>query len=335
METFPITKKTEEISREKYISKSFRQFLALLLCAAMLMPIFPSPVSATGTTDSTVATDGTEATQEEKAAPEETEPEWVLPECDCGSTEAELGKHGETCALKAFLEKFCEETAAEIYSKWDKLPEECQKYVLEYLGQNPDYAQKLAELNGYIDAAQAATEATEATTEATEATTEATEATTEATEDATEETGMLLGRFGLFASYPDIRVTDAISLPGYPARKVSKTVEYDCGNGVANDGSKSYLTIVTETEYDEFIAYTEILKESGYKLKDKKLSRLILMFLESPTGLQAIHPLMENTNCIHTIFRHIMKPVLSWIPRQILLRATPIQQGKLKPPPSW
>ena len=66
---------------EKMIPKTFRQFLALLLCAAMLVPMIPSPVFATEVTEPVVA--GTEAVPETtepagtdaaEAVPETTEP---------------------------------------------------------------------------------------------------------------------------------------------------------------------------------------------------------------------------------------------------------------------
>ena len=37
----------------KYLPKTFRQFFALLLCVAMLLPMIPAPVSATEVTDQT------------------------------------------------------------------------------------------------------------------------------------------------------------------------------------------------------------------------------------------------------------------------------------------
>lgn len=68
-----------------------------------------------------------------------------------------------------------------------------------------------------------------------------------------------------------IAIADGISIPAYTGGKTSKTLAYDCGNGVAKDGSKSYLTIVTGTTSAEFVAYTQLLADGGYKLKTEKL----------------------------------------------------------------
>lgn len=84
---------------EKMIPKTFRQFLALLLCVAMLVPMIPSPVFATEVTEPVVA--GTEAVPETtepagtdatEAAPDATIPamkEIVVP----GSEEDEAGEN--------------------------------------------------------------------------------------------------------------------------------------------------------------------------------------------------------------------------------------------------
>ena len=84
---------------ETMIPKTFRQFLALLLCAAMLVPMIPSPVFATEVTEPVVA--GTEAVPETtepagtdatEAAPDATIPamkEIVAP----GSEEDEAGEN--------------------------------------------------------------------------------------------------------------------------------------------------------------------------------------------------------------------------------------------------
>ena len=169
---------------EKHAHSLFQRFLAMLLCVAMLVPTALVPVSATEVTEP-AATVSTETAQTEASVPEESEPEWILPECDCGSTEAELDKHGETCARKVFLEEFCEETAADIFAKWEKLPEECQKYILECLSKNEADAEKLAELNGYVNAAE---EGSEDPTKETEDPTKETEDPTKETEDPTKET---------------------------------------------------------------------------------------------------------------------------------------------------
>ena len=94
----------------------FKRILAALLCIAMLAPTALVPATATEVLEPVVEI-GTEAEQTEITVSEGSEPEWVLPECDCGSTEGKLGEHGELCALRVFLEEFCEKTAAEIYSK--------------------------------------------------------------------------------------------------------------------------------------------------------------------------------------------------------------------------
>lgn len=135
-----------------------QRFLAMLLCAMMLVPTALVPVSATEVTEPTAVVETTVPAQE-----------WVLPDCDCGSPETELGKHGETCARKVFLEEFCAETAADIFAKWEDLPEECRNYILECLSKDEADAEKLAELKGYVDAAQKEPEQTEEATKETEA----------------------------------------------------------------------------------------------------------------------------------------------------------------------
>ncbi len=174
---------------EKRVYSLFQRVVSVVLCTVMLMTVLPAPVAATQAAEGTAETETIEtvvSTQETEGPTGESEPEWILPECDCGSTEAELGKHGETCARKVFLEEFCEETAADIFAKWEKLPEECQKYILEYLSKDEADAEKLAELKGFIDAAQ--TDPAEKTADETEGSTDETEASTEETEGTTEET---------------------------------------------------------------------------------------------------------------------------------------------------
>ena len=134
-----------------------KRFISLMLCFIMVAGYLPVGALAeeTGTVQEP-SDDTAVVVQEESADADEkvlVESEWILPECDCGSTETELGKHGETCARKVFLEEFCQETAADIFAKWDKLPEECQAYVLEFLGKDEADAEKLAELKGYVIAA--------------------------------------------------------------------------------------------------------------------------------------------------------------------------------------
>ena len=93
-----------------------QRFLAMLLCAVMLVPATLTPAFATDATEPSAVVDTTAPAQE-----------WTLPDCDCGSTATELGTHGETCARKVFREEFCQDTAADIFAKWEKLPEECQE----------------------------------------------------------------------------------------------------------------------------------------------------------------------------------------------------------------
>jgi len=174
---------------EKHVNSLFQRIISVVLCVVMMMTVLPAPVAAAQTAEGTSET-GTVETgasngETEGTAREVSEPEWILPECDCGSTETELGKHGETCARKVFLEEFCQETAADIFAKWEKLPEECQKYILEYLGKDEADAEKLAELNGYVNAAE---EGSEDPTKETEAPTKETEDPTKETEDPTKET---------------------------------------------------------------------------------------------------------------------------------------------------
>ena len=126
----------------KYGYSLCQRFMALLLCAAMLIPSMLTPAYATEATEPAAVVESTAPAQE-----------WALPECDCGSEETKLSMHEASCALRVFLEELCDETAAEIFSKWDKLPEECQAYVLEFLGEDEANEEKLAELNSYVSAA--------------------------------------------------------------------------------------------------------------------------------------------------------------------------------------
>ena len=59
-----------------------------------------------------------------------------------------------------------------------------------------------------------------------------------------------------------------ITLPEYETADglVSRTMTYDCGNGVTGDGSKSFLTVVTGTTAGEFEGYKSLLAENGYVL---------------------------------------------------------------------
>ena len=120
---------------EKHGYSLCQRFLAMLLCAVMLVPSILTPAFATEATEPAAVVETTAPAQE-----------WTLPECNCGSTETELGKHGETCARKVFLEEFSGETAADIFAKWEKLPEECQKYILECLSKN-----EAVNVTGYSD----------------------------------------------------------------------------------------------------------------------------------------------------------------------------------------
>lgn len=156
-----------------YAPRSFREFLALLLCMAMLLPLMPVPVAATELTDPTDET--VSAVSEETTEPEESE-----------SADSEA-----TASTEA--------------------SEEAQEIIAE--------SEAVAET---IDAAG------------------------------------------------DIVLSADISIPGYTGGTVSDSMEYDCGNGVTNDGSKSYLTIVTETNSSAFRAYKQLLENSGYKLVMEK-----------------------------------------------------------------
>lgn len=63
----------------------------------------------------------------------------------------------------------------------------------------------------------------------------------------------------------------AISVPEYSGGTMSEFVEYDCGNGLKGDGSKSYLAVVTGTTPDEFQSYVDILKDA-YDTKEWKMA---------------------------------------------------------------
>lgn len=93
---------------EKQVNSIFKRFLAALLCIAMLVPTALLPVSAMDVTEP-AATVSTETAQTEASVPSESEPEWILPECDCGSTNSEIGDHSDACAQQAFLEESNEE----------------------------------------------------------------------------------------------------------------------------------------------------------------------------------------------------------------------------------
>jgi hypothetical protein len=55
----------------------------------------------------------------------------------------------------------------------------------------------------------------------------------------------------------------SVSLPAYDTENgtVSQILEYDCGNGVTNDGSKSYYVMVNGTDAEEFAAYCAALEK--------------------------------------------------------------------------
>lgn len=113
--------------------------------------------------------------------------------------------------------------------------------------------------------ARAETDGTEQTTQTEEAVsaavTDATDPTeeTEAT-DPTEETEALIGTLAVTKGLKMGQVT----LPEYETASgaVSQVLEYDCGNGVANDGSKSYLVMITGTTAEEFAGYCAALSDT-------------------------------------------------------------------------
>ena len=141
---------------EKTKSRSFRRFLAALLCAAMLLPMLPMPGSAFTTididslfggqaedsTETTAAAEATDAaeTTEATESPETTEapePEKVLPEipgCSCGSSDPVLTSHADGCEQKAFYKTYCaDHTADQIWEDWSALPENGRDFILQNL----------------------------------------------------------------------------------------------------------------------------------------------------------------------------------------------------------
>ena len=77
------------------------------------------------------------------AVPEEIFP---VPECDCGSINAELLGHSDVCARKAFVMTLCgEKSAEELHELWKELPEDARAFTLTYLSWTDQT--KLAELN--------------------------------------------------------------------------------------------------------------------------------------------------------------------------------------------
>ncbi len=50
----------------------------------------------------------------------------------------------------------------------------------------------------------------------------------------------------------------------YSGGNASTVMEYDCGNAVANDGSKSYLRIIQNTTEQEYLSYCSKLRQLGY-----------------------------------------------------------------------
>lgn len=170
-----------------------KRVISLMLCFVLLAGYLPVGTLAEEiatvqepSADTAVVVEE-ETADAEKAVLAAAEPVWMLPECNCGSTEAELGSHGETCARKVFLEEFCKETAADIFAKWENLPEDCQKYILEYLGKDETNAEKLAELNGYVNAVQAASDENEDNTDENEDNTNENKANTNENEGNTSE----------------------------------------------------------------------------------------------------------------------------------------------------
>ena len=50
----------------------------------------------------------------------------------------------------------------------------------------------------------------------------------------------------------------------YSGGTASNIMEYDCGNAVANNGSKSYLRIIQDTTETEYLNYCRALSSSGF-----------------------------------------------------------------------
>ena len=90
---------------EKHGYSLCQRFLAMLLCAVMLVPSILTPAFATEATEPAAVVETTAPAQE-----------WTLPECDCGSTEPEIGDHSDVCARKVFVQEFSRETAAAIFA---------------------------------------------------------------------------------------------------------------------------------------------------------------------------------------------------------------------------
>ncbi len=57
----------------------------------------------------------------------------------------------------------------------------------------------------------------------------------------------------------------------YSSENISKTMEYDCGNGVTGGGEKSYLTVVTDTNATHFAVFQNNLKNAGYKVQSERI----------------------------------------------------------------
>ena len=178
---------------KKELQKILQRTLALVLCAAMLLPMAVVPVHAAEgdtstepvpvrineteiveeptesfeTTEATILAEAESDAVEPKNTAAETEPEvteaaWVLPDCDCGSADPDTGNHGDGCARKAFLVSFADNsTAAEIYAHWSVLPEDCRAFLLNYLSWDSSKKEKLDDLKALIEESTKPTDPTE------------------------------------------------------------------------------------------------------------------------------------------------------------------------------
>lgn len=96
--------------------------------------------------------------------------------------------------------------------------------------------------------------------ETAETETVATDSVAEATETSDAEAADDMYQTSLLADWNTIKITDGIYVPAYSGGTTSQVLAYDCGNGITNNGEKSYLVIVTGTHSSQFLAYKSTLE---------------------------------------------------------------------------